>query len=45
MWLIITNSGSVKKTKGEWLPGGILSCFGSKWVNYIEKVDKDVNGQ
>ena len=41
--LITTNSGDIKKTKGEQLPRGMLSWFGGKWVNYIEKVDKDVN--
>ena len=43
--LITTDSGGVKKIKDEQLPRGTLSCFNGKLVNYIEKVDKDVDSQ
>jgi len=43
--VVITDSRGAKKIKEEWLPRGMLSCFGSKWINYIEKMDKNVNGQ
>ena len=42
--LIVTDSRGVKKKKGEWLPGGTLSIFSSKWANYIEQVHKDKYG-
>ena len=41
--VVTTDSGGAKKIKGEWLPGEILSYFGGKYINYIEKVDKNVN--
>ena len=43
--VITTDSGRVKKTKGNWLPRGTLSCFGRKWTNYIKGVHKDGNSQ
>jgi len=43
--VVTTDSGGAKKIKREWLPREILSCFGGKWINYIEKVDKDINDQ
>ena len=45
MRVVTTDSRGAKKIKREWLPRGILSYFSGKWINYIEKVDKDINGQ
>ena len=39
--VVMSNSGSGKKTKREWLPGGTLSIFTEKWANYITNTFKD----